>query len=157
MPYANNKGADQLVHLRSLISIFVVRCLDSIIPQVSVSEISSLYLASVAVQAGLCLTGRKPTKTGFLVTRLIWDIRSILWRETDKVGNSYNFLQLSIKTYVVGIYYNSNVYPQHDFMEIWKNIKYAPISGPDHGKTCPIIQAICEQQKLRSACWFLFT
>ena len=32
MPYANNKGADQPVHPRSLISAFVVRCLDSIIP-----------------------------------------------------------------------------------------------------------------------------
>ena len=36
---------------RSLISTFVVRCLDSIIPPVSVSGISSLYLASVAAQA----------------------------------------------------------------------------------------------------------
>ena len=26
MPYANNKGADQAVHPRSLISAFVVRC-----------------------------------------------------------------------------------------------------------------------------------
>ena len=34
MPYANNKGADQPAHLRSLISAFVVRCLESIIPQV---------------------------------------------------------------------------------------------------------------------------
>ena len=31
MPYANNKGADQPAHLHSLISTFVVRCLDSII------------------------------------------------------------------------------------------------------------------------------
>ena len=31
MPYANNKGADQPAHLCSLISAFVVRCLDSII------------------------------------------------------------------------------------------------------------------------------
>ena len=29
MPNANNKGADQPAHLRSLISTFVVRCLDS--------------------------------------------------------------------------------------------------------------------------------
>ena len=29
MPYANNKGADQPAHPRSLISTFVVRCLDS--------------------------------------------------------------------------------------------------------------------------------
>ena len=32
MLYANNKGADQPTHARSLISAFVVRCLDSIIP-----------------------------------------------------------------------------------------------------------------------------
>ena len=42
--------------LRSLISTFVVRCLDSIIPLVSISEISSLHLASVAAEASLCLT-----------------------------------------------------------------------------------------------------
>ena len=56
MPYANNKGADQPAHSRSLISTFVVRCRDSIKPLVSISEISSLYLASLAAQAGLCLT-----------------------------------------------------------------------------------------------------
>ena len=55
LPYANNKGADQPAHPHSLISAFVIRCLDSIIPLVSISEISSLYLASVAVQAGLSL------------------------------------------------------------------------------------------------------
>ena len=53
MLYANNKGADQPVHPRNLISAFVVHCLDSIIPLVSISEISSFYLASVAAQAGL--------------------------------------------------------------------------------------------------------
>ena len=42
MPYVNNKGADQPAHLHSLISAFVVRCLDSMIPLVSISEISSL-------------------------------------------------------------------------------------------------------------------
>ena len=52
MPYANNKGADQPAHPRSLISAFVVRCLDSIIPLVSISIVSSLYLTSVAAQAG---------------------------------------------------------------------------------------------------------
>ena len=50
------RGTDQSVHSRSLISIFVVRCLDSIIPVVSISEISSIYLSSMAAQAGLCLT-----------------------------------------------------------------------------------------------------
>ena len=71
MPYAKNKGGDQPAHPRSLISTFVVRCLYSIISLVSKSEISSLYLASVAVQAGLCLTWSQTPKTGFLVTRLI--------------------------------------------------------------------------------------
>ena len=32
MLYANNKGADQSAHPRSLISTFIVRCLDNIIP-----------------------------------------------------------------------------------------------------------------------------
>ena len=71
-PYANNKGADQPAHPRSLISTFVVRCLDSIIPLVSISEISSLYLASVAAQASLWVTWSKTPKTGFLVTWLSW-------------------------------------------------------------------------------------
>ena len=55
MSHANNKGADQPVHPRSLISAFVVHCLDSIISLVSIAEISRLKLASVAVQDGLCL------------------------------------------------------------------------------------------------------
>ena len=56
MSYANNKGADQLAHPRSLISAFVVRCLDSVMALVSVTKISSLMLASVAEQVILSLT-----------------------------------------------------------------------------------------------------
>ena len=48
-----------------------LRCLDSIIHVVSISEISSLYLASVTAQAGLSLPWSQIPKTGFLVTRLI--------------------------------------------------------------------------------------
>ena len=86
MLYATNKDAGQPTHPRSLISAFVVRCLDSIIPLASMSEISSLCLASEAEQAGLCLTwlqtpedrfsrdgvlpGCKLPKTGFHVTGL---------------------------------------------------------------------------------------
>ena len=50
----------------SLISAFVVHCLDSMIPLVSISEISSLYLASVVAQAGLSLLWSQTPKTGFL-------------------------------------------------------------------------------------------
>ena len=56
MPYANKKGAGQPAHPRSLISTFVVRCLDSIISLVSRSEISRSKLVSVAAQAGLNVT-----------------------------------------------------------------------------------------------------
>ena len=42
MSYANNEGADQTAHPRSLICAFVVRCLDSIIPLDSIAEISRL-------------------------------------------------------------------------------------------------------------------
>ena len=71
MAYANNKGADQSAHPHSLISSFVVRYLDSIIPLLSISELSSLYLASVAAQAGLNLTWSQIPKRGFLMTWLI--------------------------------------------------------------------------------------
>ena len=56
MSYANNKSADQPVHPCSLLSAFVVRCLDSVMSLVSVTKISSLILASVAEQANLSLT-----------------------------------------------------------------------------------------------------
>ena len=56
MSYANNKGADQLVHLHSLISAFVVHCLDSVMSLVSVTKNSSLMLGSVGEQASLSLT-----------------------------------------------------------------------------------------------------
>ena len=42
-------------HPRSLINAFDFRCLDSIISLDSIAEISRLELASVAVQASLCL------------------------------------------------------------------------------------------------------
>ena len=60
MLYANNKGSDQPAYPLSLINMFIARCLDSIIPLVSICEISSLHLASVAAQASLCLTWLHP-------------------------------------------------------------------------------------------------
>ena len=77
MSYANNKGTDQPEHPRSLISAFVVRCLDSTMSLVSVTKISSLMLASVAEQVGLSLTWSETPKTGFLVTRLKYILNSV--------------------------------------------------------------------------------
>ena len=56
MPYANNIVPDQPAPPRSLISAFVVHCLNSIMPLLTIAEISSLQLVSVAEHDGLCLT-----------------------------------------------------------------------------------------------------
>ena len=69
MSYTNNKGADQPAHPRSLISAFVVRCLDSVIAIVSVTKIPSLMLASVAEQANLSLTWSETPEDTILIMR----------------------------------------------------------------------------------------
>ena len=56
MLYTNHKDADQPAHPHSLISVFVVRCLDRIISLVDIFTVSLFLLASVAEQAGLSLT-----------------------------------------------------------------------------------------------------
>ena len=69
LSYANNKGVDQpAAHPRSLISAFIVRCLD--IPMLAISKTARLWLLSVAEQAGLSLTWPQTPRTGFLVTWL---------------------------------------------------------------------------------------
>ena len=71
LSYANNKGADQPAHPRSLISVIVVHCLDSIIHLLAIAEISRPYLVSSAEQANWSLNWSQTLKTGFLVTRLM--------------------------------------------------------------------------------------
>ena len=71
MQYTNNKGTDQPAHPLCLISAFVVRCVESIIPILAKSKVSRLKLASIAEQAGMSLTWSQTPKTGFLVTLLI--------------------------------------------------------------------------------------
>ena len=56
MPYTNSKAADQPTHSGSLISAFVVRYLDSVLPIGDVCGIWRLLLVSVTVQAGLSPT-----------------------------------------------------------------------------------------------------
>ena len=72
MPYANNKGADQPAHLRSLISTFVVCCLDMICIHVVALSNITFYLASVAEQGGLNLTLLKIPEDTFRVMWLNW-------------------------------------------------------------------------------------
>ena len=72
MPYANNKGADQPAHSRSLVIVFVVHCLDDIIALLAIAEISRPKLVSSAKQTSLNITWSQTSKTGFLVTWLNW-------------------------------------------------------------------------------------
>ena len=65
MPCANNKGADQPAHARSLISAFDVRCQDRMIPLVYISEISRFWLVSVAEQVSLSLTWSETPENTF--------------------------------------------------------------------------------------------
>ena len=64
MPYANIKGADQPAHLRSLISTFVVRCLDSTMPLILYLKFQD-YLVAVAEQTGLSHTWSKISEDTF--------------------------------------------------------------------------------------------
>ena len=63
MSYANNKGADQPAHPRSLISTFIVRCLGITIP--ILTKISRLWPISVAEHAGLSLTWSQASEDRF--------------------------------------------------------------------------------------------
>ena len=53
--FANNTGADQPAHPRSLISAFVIRFLERNICQLNTGEISTFSLVSVAEETGLKL------------------------------------------------------------------------------------------------------
>ena len=90
MPYANNKGADQPAHPRSLISTFVVHCLDSIMPLVSIFEISKLQLFAVAEQTGLSHTWSNISEDTF--SR---DVAQLWWRKNVYL-QGYNNAKLVI-------------------------------------------------------------
>ena len=83
LQYANNKGADQPALPRSLIITFFVRYLDSIIPLVSLSEISSLQLASVAAQGGMSLPWSQTPRMRRMICAFvvrIWQKQLFSWR-----------------------------------------------------------------------------
>ena len=59
MSYATNKGVDQPAHPRSLISVFVFRCLDSKISLDSIGEISRLCGCTGRFVSGLAGDSRR--------------------------------------------------------------------------------------------------
>ena len=78
MTYATNKGTDQPAQLCSLISSFVVRCLDSMICILAISEVSRFLLVSVAVQSGLNLTRSTIPEDMFSHDKAQADVNSII-------------------------------------------------------------------------------
>ena len=69
--FANNTGADQPAHPRSLISAFVIRFVESIICKLATGEISIFWLEPAAKETGLKLTLSETPKTGFVTMRPI--------------------------------------------------------------------------------------
>ena len=67
-----NKDADQFRVNREVDKSLCFRYIDSTIPLLSKSEVSSLSPSSVIVQPSLCRTWSETPKTGFLTTRLIY-------------------------------------------------------------------------------------
>ena len=81
-----NKDADQLRGNREADQRLCFRYMDSKIPLLPKSEISSLLRSSVAAQPGLCRTWSGTPKTGFLRTRL----KCVL--DVIQEGNDMDFL-----------------------------------------------------------------
>ena len=67
-----NKGADKLRGSRAADQRLYFHFMDSTIPLLPKSEISSLSPSSVVVQPSLCWTWSETQKTGFLMTWLIY-------------------------------------------------------------------------------------
>ena len=66
--FANNAGADQPAHLRSLTSDFGIRFLESMICKLDTGEISIFYIVSAAEETGLSYNLSENPKTGFLTS-----------------------------------------------------------------------------------------
>ena len=97
MPYANNKDADQSAHPCSLMSSFIVHCLDSVIFVVAISEVWRLLLAFVAEQASLSLTWSQTQKTGFLVKWIFWQSPRVLSQYTNLVTSGHSWQTIDYK------------------------------------------------------------
>ena len=90
--FGNNRGVDQPVHLRSLISTFVIRLFESIISRLAISKI--FELTSVAEETGSSLALSETQKTSFVASRPKY---CSSFRPLDN-----RFTYFSIKTSVVG-------------------------------------------------------
>ena len=84
--HANNKGADQTAHMRSLISAFVIRYLEGIEFKLPLFKISIFELVSVADEAGLSPTWAGTHKLGFLASKPKYEKRNDVYIAHYMVG-----------------------------------------------------------------------
>ena len=92
-----NKGADQLRGNREADQRLCFRYSDSTIPLLLKSEISSFWLFSVLVQAGLCRTWSETQIVGFVTHRLIYEeeeVEEFYITKTRPCMNKQIFLKL---------------------------------------------------------------
>ena len=101
--FANNAGGDQPTHLRSLISTFVIRFLESIISRLAKSKILNFYLVYVAEETDLSLAFSKTLKTGFAASLpILVNIVVIFWVQV-KFNSSNPVKKLAVSQQVIGL------------------------------------------------------
>ena len=112
MPYANNKGADQPVHPRNLISVFVVLYLDSISPLVSTYKLqASSYL--LRLRRPVCvLLARKPR-------RQIFSCRGSIMPQSWHKRMKYDETNLCFETIAVTSFFKSSGVYWHQWPVVW--------------------------------------
>ena len=111
--FANNTGADQPAHPRSLISAFVIHFVESIICKLAPGEISIFWLVPVAKETGLKLTLSETLKTGFVTMRPIYCMCQVerLWLPRLKLRvrvQKNNFL-ISKPKHKLWVFLNQNI------------------------------------------------
>ena len=82
--------------MRSLISAFVTRLLESFISRLAMTEISNFKLFSVDEQTGLNLTLSKTQKTGFVATKP--EVHALLCRLSTIFLKDLNYYEKNIST-----------------------------------------------------------
>ena len=92
-----NKDADQLCGNREADQRLCFCYMDSTIPLLPKSEISSIYPSSVAVQPGLCRTSVRNQNVGFLMMRLIISLSRATYRKVPKFLDARNLAVIYLK------------------------------------------------------------
>ena len=147
MPYANNKGTDQPGHPRSLISTFVVCCLDRIIAMVSKSKVWGLKLVSVAEEAGLSYTWSQTLKTGFFMTWLIYNMAERSARMVWAVLHiNHNFSWTHSRK-------SSPIYSYHGWFPCLQRLSFSELIylNMSHMATKPVF-GLCDQIRHKPTC-----